>query len=202
MWRFLRCLLRQDVNNLYGGNVGSHHGFADSLSLLSDATGLIKISTYAINILGGSNNVLIGEKYVFVGTSNPTYSKHITQFINTPKWSNGAPWSAGKRPTESTYGSSGCCAYTADYSRYMYGLNSPRSGPAFHKVSEIRAGDVLYMSGPHWIVVLDRKGDQLIVAEGNWSGQVVISDNLYRISGEKIMRQKRSFSLNTGYHYL
>jgi len=38
-----------------------------------------------------------------------------------------------------------------------------------------------------------REGDQLIVAEGNWSGQVVISDNLYRISGEKIMRQKEAF---------
>lgn len=193
---------RPDVNSVYKS--GSYHGFSSTLKLPADAKGIVSLYVFAINVGGGSNNVLIGAKEVFAGSGNPAYDKNITKFINNPNWSNGASWDAQKRPISSTYGSSGCCRYTADYTNFMYSLDSPRSGTSFTNPSQIKSGDVIYVSNSsHWFVVLGRFGEKLITAEGNWGGKVVISASRYTVKGNTLYRNNKPFrTFQAGYHYI
>ena len=128
----------------------------------------------------------------------------LDAFINDYRFTDGASWVWNKGPMLASYGSSGCCAYCADYVKYCYGINNPRSGSAFYSVSEICAGDVLTVGNQsdgtgHWFVCLKRSGNSLYVAEGNYSNRVRIGWN-YTISGNKFAEDSRSFT--AGYHYL
>lgn len=142
---------------------------------------------------GGSNS----------GSTSSGYAQKVNQFINDSRWKNGASWGASKRPAISTYGSASCCAYAADFVKYVFNNNSPRGGRAFSNPSEIKAGDVIYVTGTdHWFVVLERNGNTLKTAEGNWGGKVVISNGTYTISGNTLMRSGAKFrTFNTGYHF-
>ena len=128
----------------------------------------------------------------------------LDAFINDYRFTDGASWAWSKGPMLASFGSSGCCAYCADYVKYCYDINNPRSGSAFYSVSEIRAGDVLTVGNQsdgtgHWFVCLKRSGNSLYVAEGNYSNRVRIGWN-YTISGSKFAEDGRSFT--AGYHYL
>ena len=133
-----------------------------------------------------------------------TGNSAMDAFINDSRWTNGASYPYYQAPKLASYQSSGCCSYCADYVRYCYGNNNPRSGSIFYNVNEIRAGDVLTVGNQsngtgHWFVCLKRSGNRLYVAEGNCSNKVRIGWN-YTISGSKFAEDSRSFT--AGYHYL
>lgn len=122
-----------------------------------------------------------------VAKSN-SYTQKMNAFISDSRWKNGASWSASKSPILSSYSSKGCCAYAADFAKYVFNNNSPRGGVRFSNPSEIRSGDILYVSGSsHWIVVLERNGNSLRTAEGNWGNKVVISSTAYTVNGNTLM---------------
>lgn len=140
------------------------------------------------------------------GTSTTTvsgYTQKVNAFLADSRFKNGASWSAKKTPVLTNYSSSGCCAYAADFVKYVFGKNNPRSGTAFYNVNEIRAGDVIYVTGSsHWFVVISRTGNSLKTAEGNWGGKVVVSDGTYTIVNNRLYRKGSPFrTFSTGYHY-
>ena len=104
----------------------------------------------------------------------------INEFINNPNWSDGATWGYYKEPIDSTYSSIGCCAYVADFAKYVYGTNDLYNGDSrYYDINDIQAGDVVYMrnyddSSGHWFAVLKRDGNTLTCAEGNWAGGMVV----------------------------
>jgi len=107
-----------------------------------------------------------------------------------------------QKPKLSTWGSIGCCAYTADFTKYVFGKTG-WSTSTFTGVGSIRAGDVLYIYngtyGQHWIAVLTRSGNTLYTAEGNYSGKVRIGNN-YTISGTTLKTGSSTYTLTKGYH--
>lgn len=127
------------------------------------------------------------------------YSK-VQNFIGDSRWSNGTSWGNGQGPKLSSWSSSGCCAYAADFTKYVFGAPSQRSGDAFYNAADIRAGDVLYLSPEHWIAVLSRSDSVLYTAEGNCSGRVRVSNTVYRVNGSSFSGSGESFV--NGYHYL
>lgn len=136
-------------------------------------------------------------------SGSSSYNSKVNSFLSDSRFRNGASWSSSKRPNLSSYNGKGCCAYAADFVKYVFGNNSPRGGKAFYNPSEIRAGDVIYVSNSsHWFVVISRSGNSLKVAEGNWGGKVVVSNGTYTVSGNRLLRNGSVFrTFNTGYHF-
>ena len=135
------------------------------------------------------------------------YDSKVNSFLADDRWKPGIWYGASQGPKLSTWGSSGCCAYAADFVKYVFGKNGPRTGTPFYNPSEIRSGDVIYVSGSgetpdHWFVVLYRNGNALTTVEGNWSSIVVKSSTAYSVSGNTLLRDGSKFrTFNTGYHY-
>jgi hypothetical protein len=129
------------------------------------------------------------------------YTQKVNNFINDGRWSNGISWAGEQRPKLSSYSSKGCCAYAADFVKYVFGKSGPRSGQRFTSTSSIKAGDVLHLSPNHWIVVLSRNGNSLYTAEGNASSKVVIKNGRYTISGSKLKTSYTTYSIADGYHF-
>ena len=139
-----------------------------------------------------------------VGLESTGYNS-LDGFINDSRWTNGVYWSGDKMPIIASFQAWGCCAYCADYVKYCYGYNNPRTGAAFYDTSEIRAGDVLTVGNQsdgsgHWFVCLKRNGNSLYVAEGNIQNRVQIGWN-YSIRTNKFFNED-SRSFTAGYHYL
>lgn len=111
--------------------------------------------------------------------SADTYSAKVQEFINTPRWANGASWGGSKTQSweYSDWSSSGCCAYCADFAGYVYGARRAWNDSGFTKTTDpaqIQTGDIVHFNysnskrtSQHWIVVLERNGDKLYTAEGN-----------------------------------
>lgn len=133
-----------------------------------------------------------------------TGNSTIDAFINDSRWTNGVSWTGGQAPKISSFKGQDCAAYCADYVKYCYGSNNPRSGEVFYSASETRAGDVITVGNPsdgngHWFVVLKRSGNGLYVAEGNYAKKVRIGWN-YSVSGNSFTGT--SYGFTAGYHYL
>lgn len=193
---------RSDLRSALPGQAGINHGFTDTVKLPAGMSGLVKVAVTGINT-GGGQNTLIGEKQLFIKPGYDSYSNKVTAFINDARWKNGAVWSANQMPKVSGHQSWGCCAYAADFAKVVFGKSSQSSGTPFNNVSSIKAGDVIHVNNStHWFVVLDRIGDQLITAEGNWGGKVIISSNTYSIVNNTIHRNDKEFRpMITSYHY-
>lgn len=126
-------------------------------------------------------------------------------FISDARWKNAIGWGGNQGPKISGWDSSGCCAYAADFQKYVYGTQG-WSKSTFYNVSEIKAGDILHIQcdqGEHWIVILNRNGNTLYTAEGNFGSIVVVSNSRYTISGNNLYNTyaKRNYNLTTGYHF-
>lgn len=118
------------------------------------------------------------------------YTTKYQQFISDSRWKNNASW-GNRSPYLSSYSSSGCCAYAADYAYYVHGKPNFSSCSVSYNAPEIRTGDVVQGSwasgaGPHWIVVLSRNGNSLYTAEGNFDSKVRITNSGYTISGSNL----------------
>jgi uncharacterized protein YjdB len=130
------------------------------------------------------------------------YDQKVQGLTKDSRFRNGAAWAASKTPVLSTYGSSGCCAYCADFVKYVYGKQLNASS-RYTSASSIKSGDVIHFSGgQHWVVVLYRNGSQLTTAEGNWGSKVVISSSAYTLNGGSVYRNGSRFrTFVEGYHY-
>lgn len=143
-----------------------------------------------------------GTKSVTVkASSSSSYDKKVASFLADSGFKNGVSWKSGQTPKLSSYQSKGCCAYAADFVKFVFGKSSPRAGSRFTSTGSVRAGDVLHLSPNHWIVVLSRNGNSLRTAEGNASGKVVVSDSKYRISGSYIKSSYSTYRIQDGYHF-
>lgn len=135
-------------------------------------------------------------------------SVKMDSFVNDSQWSNGTEWGGKVGPQLSKYKSSGCCAYAADFAKYVFDKDSPRDGTPFSDLNDIRPGDILEFDAPHWFVVLERNGDNLKVAEANVGNprQVRVS-NLYNITSSNTVtidwgKSKTQYTLKKGYHFM
>ena len=139
-------------------------------------------------------------------SSNSNAGGKVNQFLSDSRWANGTTWGGDQMGKVSSYQSWGCCAYCADFAKFVFGKNSPRDGAAFTSTNDIRANDILQLDG-HWLVVLSRSGNTLKVAEGNVAMQgrcqVMVSTDVWTISGNSLKSRYESFSraLITGYHF-
>ncbi|MBR3057820.1 MAG: DUF4214 domain-containing protein [Clostridiales bacterium] len=133
----------------------------------------------------------------------------IDAFINDERWKSGTYWGDDQHPKMSTYPGSGCHSYCVDYVFYCFQAAGWSTGELFTSTDEIRRGDVLHVSagesGNHWVVVLERDGNKLKTAEGNWSDKVRIGWN-YTIVGNSISNTGSNYTyirqLVEGFHYL
>ena len=138
--------------------------------------------------------------------NNNSVNDTVNAFLNDSRWVNGSGWGYYQKPKLSTYDSIGCCAYTADFAKYVFGKNSPRDGAAFYSTSDIRSNDILQIDG-HWLVVLSRSDNSLTVAEGNVSGSngacVRVSSDTWTISGNALVNKWEGYGRNlvVGYHF-
>ena len=158
--------------------------------------------TYRLAARDEAERKMLACETLYIVVEDP-YTEKMNAFINSNQWKHGAEWEGSKRPTISQYGGSGCCAYAADFVKYVFGSDNARGGSAFTNPSEIRSGDVIYVSGKdHWFVVLERNGNQLTTAEGNWGGKVVISKTAYTVNQNTLMRDGKKFrTFEKGYHF-
>lgn len=153
-------------------------------------TGYIKRSDYNTKL----------KKYTPASNS---YSDKMQSFLKDSRFKNGATWKASQKPKLSSYSCSGCCAYTADFAKYVFGKKSPTSGTKFTNPKDIKAGDVIKVTGSqHWFVVLERNGQKLKTAEGNWGGKVVVSSSAYTVKNNTLYRNGKKFrTFAAGYHF-
>lgn len=134
---------------------------------------------------------------------NGDYSKKVNSFLNDSRFKNGATWKSSQQPKLSSYKGSGCCAYAADFTKYVFGKSAPTNNSSFTNPKDIRAGDVIKVTGSqHWFVVLERNGQSLKTAEGNWGGKVVVSSTAYTVKNNTLYRNGKKFrTFSAGYHF-
>lgn len=162
----------------------------------------VNSSSSSITVAGYISSSKTGS--IKITDSSSAYLNKVQSFLSNTNWKNNATWGSSKQPVTSTWSGKGCCAYAADFCKYVYGENSPNNHIVNTSISNIKNGDVLYFSctNPvHYIVVLQRNGNQLITAEGNVnSGRVMVSNCKYTINGNTIYRfgQKYSSSARIG----
>ena len=141
------------------------------------------------------------QKASAVSMSGDEYWGKAQSFINDSRWRDGVWFGASQGPKLSSWSSYGCCAYAADFVKYVFGMTGQSSGTPFYSPSDIRTGDILYVSPEHWIVVLRRNGNELYTAEGSWAnGNVRITTAGYSVSGNAFSGSGKTFV--KGYHYL
>jgi cytoskeletal protein RodZ len=146
--------------------------------------------------------------------SNSEYAQNVEK-LKTDIYPEGTFWGDGQQPNENTYKScQGCCAFAADFISYVYGKygnfrstaingNSP-----YTDASQIQAGDVIKLINPeHWLVVLERNGDTLKVAEGNYlnsAGQTIVhySTGDYKIQDGQLVQRGAARTIEKGFHYI
>lgn len=159
----------------------------------SSTTTTTTTKTNSITVTGYVSPNKTGSITVTANSAN--YLNKVKAFLNTSNWKNGAAWSSSKKPVKSSWNGKGCCAYTADFCYYVYGNGNPNKNAYVTNISNIQTGDILYFSQkPHFLVVLQRNGNQLITAEGNASGKVCVSNCKYTISGNTIYQFGSKYS--------
>ena len=80
-----------------------------------------KIEALEIRIVGGGPDPIPNEDWV----------TKANNFLNDPRWRVGIVYGYNQKPKLSGYGSKGCSAYAADFVKYVFDKNSPRSGVHF-----------------------------------------------------------------------
>ncbi len=163
--------------------------------------------SYQLYFTTSSGKTVYTQKKSFTTKAYVPLTDKMNAFTRDANHKNGAAWAA-RSPMLSTYRSSGCCAYCADFVKYVYGSNNLRSGKQYKNINEIKAGDVIYIStvkngktvSQHWIVVISRNGNSLTTAEGNVVKKVRVKSGQYTIkNGTLTGTSGRTFRY--GYHY-
>lgn len=138
--------------------------------------------------------------------STDTYNTKIEEFISDARWKNGITWVASQKPKLSSWSSTGCCAYAADFVAYVYGSKTAAwttsNFTKYTSLNDIRSGDVIYITG-HWFVVLSRSGNTLRTAEGSFDGKVRVTTTGWGIKNGKLynLAANTAGTFEFGYHY-
>lgn len=139
--------------------------------------------------------------------STSTFETKVQEFISDSRWKNGIAWADSQTPKLSSWSSTGCCAYAADFVAYVYGSTSAAWTSSdftkFTDLNEIRAGDIIHTSN-HWFVVLERNGDTFRTAEGNFDDKTRVCSDGWGIKNGQIYNLKATDGARTfeyGYHY-
>lgn len=130
-------------------------------------------------------------------SSSVLNNSDVQSFINDPRWKVGTLFdnSVTGQLTATKNRGWGCNAYARDFVYSIYG-KSLDDGTKYTSISEIRAGDAIYLTPQHWEVVLARSGNTLDVIHGNWTDGKVCRST-FTISGNNIGNKTFSY----GYHY-
>ena len=133
----------------------------------------------------------------------------IDEFLNDERWAEGTPWNSSQGTKLAPRGSSGCCAYACDYTKYCFDYDTPYKGESYTDINECRVGDVITTGNKktgsvgHWAIIIQRDGDDLTIAEGNAMDQVLM-ERIFTINREENRfngdRDTRNFL--KGYHFL
>ncbi len=138
-------------------------------------------------------------------SANTNFVQKGNKFLSDARWRPGTVYGSKQKPKLSKYNCQGCCAYAADFVKYVFGKDSPRDGVLYKNINQIRKGDVIVVTGSsHWIIVVGRNGDSLSTVEGNWmGGKVDRSNGAYTISNGKLLRNGKPFrTFAYGYHFI
>ena len=138
-------------------------------------------------------------------SANANFVQKGNKFLSDIRWRPGTVYGSKQRPKLSKYGCQGCCAYAADFVKYVFGKDSPRDGVLYKNINQIRKGDIVVVTGPsHWIIVVGRNGNSLSTVEGNWmGGKVDRSNGAYTIVNGKLYRNGKPFrTFAYGYHFM
>ena len=130
------------------------------------------------------------------------YRTRYSEFLTKKDWKDGARWYGNKKdghkpPVVSNYSCRSCYAYAADFAAVVYEINPGKAEKGkgscpwnhsffkkFTNVNDIKTGDVIHTYRTekneegktvrinHWFVVLERKGNELFTAEGNYENRV------------------------------
>ncbi len=157
-------------------------------------------------VSNGTKDRWVSKSIFSQPTPNPggDFVTKYTNFLNDARWKPGITYNGSQKPKLlPNLGNTGCAAYAADFVKYMFGKDTPRSGTHFTNPNEIRAGDILVFNRPHWVVVLGRNGNSLDTVEANWyQGKVERHNGTYTISGNNVLRDGKSIGkFIDGYHY-
>lgn len=157
----------------------------------------------SISVSGNGGNITISNL-------KSDYAKKVKGFLSDARWKHGTAW-ASRSPKLSPFSSTGCCAYAADFAKYVYNCNTPRLKTSHKNVSQIKSGDIIWRyvsaSNQHWLIVLKRNGNKLITAEGNFgttNKKVNVSSGYYTISGSNLYQGGSNWASSTNvtvYHY-
>ena len=157
--------------------------------------------------LGLFDGIPVVKEYVRTSTEAEAasgYDEKVSAFINDYRWRNGASWGNRRSILSPQLGGVQCCAYASDFVKYVFGMPNQKSGEYYSDISQIRAGDTIYVGNWHWLVVLYRDGSYLYTAEGNYNQRVRVRKYGYRIEGNKIINNEASsyrYTFTKGYHY-
>ena len=184
---------------------------------------IVAIATLATSTIFASVPAMAAEKPAAAVNEAPAIggvadaliiTAKITAFSLDSRWKNGVSWPQ-RSPKLSTHSSKGCCAYAADFCKYVYGYNWMTATSKFKKYTDlnnIKTGDIIHTSN-HWFVVLRRDGNKLYTAEGAYSSKTRVSTSKpgYYIENGKLYQcwynnstTKLKYSVMTfayGYHY-
>lgn len=138
------------------------------------------------------------------GQASKGYFAAVNAFLSDGRWSDGVWW-GWKTPNIANCTSWQCYAYACDFTKYMYGVDDYENGTFFYDASQVRTGDVIRANG-HTFVVLERSGNNLWTAEGNFEERVRVEECGYRISGNGFMRVYHGNDIvwvpfSEGYHF-
>ncbi len=179
---------------------------------MRDAKKIISMLLVVFTTLCASISGVSIDTTVVLGAES--YTDRYKRFINDPNWSNNISWDrnqTAKQKEAQAASPTGCAAYAADFVYFMYGgTHISEGGTAIGDFNDICTGDVVhiketYNKSEHWFVVLERNGNDLYTAEGNYNDSVFISRDEYKITaGNSLTQWGRTASWydnDHGYHY-
>ncbi len=143
---------------------------------------------------------------IFLSTNVFCMNKKFEEFISDSRFKDGISWGNDKVSNYGNWSMGGCASYCQEFVHYCYGLNKPQDGEYFDNKDEIRSGDVIYKKwgdgagDQHWYVCLDRNGNKLKIAEGNYNADW---PNGYRpiVKIRDVDLYKYNDSFQYGWHY-
>ena len=60
----------------------------------------------------------------------------IDEFLNDERWAEGVSWNSSQGTKLAPKGSTGCCAYVCDYTKYCFGYDNPYKGDSYTDINE------------------------------------------------------------------
>lgn len=129
--------------------------------------------------------------------SDDIYEERVNELLAERAYTPGLHWDNDTHPRlVAGNGNGGCAAYVTDFVKYIFDKNNFNTGVKFDKASEIRSGDVIRIEG-HYIAIAHRKGNKLVVADGNCNHALRQTSTAYSMANGDLKGGK----FVCGWHY-